>query len=71
MKWISTKKKLPEPRADVLAVSVTRLGDFFSVDVLRYSDGDWWRSMDGVWPFFVTHWMPLPEPPESDELPQI
>lgn len=55
-KWVSVKDRLPEPFTTVLA---------------HYTDGrihtvgylDRFMTTRGT----VTHWMPLPEPPESED----
>ena len=65
MKWISIKDKMPERRVGVL------ITDGQIVTCAEW-DGDWWGShgFSGYeWEFdfderFVTHWMPLPKPPQ-------
>lgn len=62
-KWISVKDKLPaEGTTRVLvAISETKgLIGFPAFDTDRYFDGRWVR-----WDGYVTHWMPLPKPPEE------
>ena len=64
--WISVDTQLPATNSDVLAY---KEGDgccilCFSeptLDHMRYTrrDGQWWNSGRRV-----THWMPLPDPPE-------
>lgn len=54
--WISVKDRLPSIGEDVLVYD----GEWFHVDYLNNSDSvDWGRCFD------VTHWMPLPNAPES------
>jgi len=53
--WISVEDELPERFGQYLG------WDGMSVDIEWFVDGEW--LVGGV-----THWMPLPEPPEdSDE----
>ena len=57
-KWISVKDRLPESGIDVLV---------FTDDYCAYTahyDGYWWLSGEPTLSYNVTHWMPLPEPPE-------
>lgn len=56
-KWISVKDRLPNFEQPVLAYSGEELGIGFA-----YLDGDgkWYGDCGDV-----THWMPLPEPPEK------
>lgn len=68
-KWISVKDRLPEIREDgsVDAVLVT---DGFLIHMAYCADGLWLFCDSGEMkePMFycVTHWMPLPEPPEEE-----
>lgn len=62
MEWISVKDRLPDPMTSVLAYSrgsIYQPDDYPHCEVLGY-DPDVWNP---GWSF-VTHWMPLPEPPE-------
>ena len=52
-RWIPCSERLPEAGADVLAYSR------YKGVVVDYYDGVLWGYDD------VTHWMPLPEPPEK------
>jgi hypothetical protein len=57
--WISVEDRLPETTGMVLATN----GDtVLSFPYMRYADGGgkWGIGSDGI-----THWMPLPAPPES------
>lgn len=59
--WISVKDRLPEPDTDVLARRAT------GMEVESYhKEGNGWWTWDVVNNWRVTHWMPLPEPPEVD-----
>ncbi len=62
--WISVDERLPDN--DTERVLVFLMDDDFTkpigdnkIDTDRYVDGKWVR-----WGRFVTHWMPLPEPPK-------
>lgn len=59
-KWISVDKRLPEKMQSVL---VYRDGDM-QVDFIDDGGGWFWDDPDEAPP--VTHWMPLPTPPEVD-----
>lgn len=60
-RWISVKEQLPEEQKDVL-VYLKRGG--CAVDYFIPSRNDKWGYKD------VTHWMPLPEPPDVREVRQ-
>ena len=52
--WVSVEERLPEPTYCVLVYTTD-----YSIEVdARGSDGEWMSHE-------VTHWIPLPEPPES------
>ena len=58
-KWISVKDRLPNSGTGVLV---------FTDDYCAYTahyDGYWWLSGEPTLSYNVTHWMPLPEPPEE------
>lgn len=68
-RWISVEDELPKEGSDVLVYL-----SFFSftqtdICVMNYDDvkKGWWDKCDRFWkPRDVTHYMPLPEPPEVD-----
>lgn len=66
--WISVKDRLPDrtmPPHDVLVYHDLNCGMF--IDRAWYShEKNKWRSVVGM-NLKVTHWMPLPEPPEEDD----
>lgn len=70
--WISVKDRLPADSATSIQVLATvQVPDEpAEVDVVRYIDGEWY-PLGRVWhrdPYpthWVTHWMPLPDPPAS------
>lgn len=61
--WISVKDRMPDVGEWVLTFSEKALVDIedfpFDIGYLR-PDGEW-RHIG--WEYEVTHWMPLPEPP--------
>ena len=73
MEWISVKDQMPEYMADVLLWCVSRGGrntahengeGYCAVD--RYL-GRCFCS-DGLYNAIVTHWMPIPEPPDTSNV---
>lgn len=62
MKWISVEERLPRSGDTVLVYY--RRGDYRGVDILRYVAVGRWVTADLHKK--VTHWMPLPEPPEKE-----
>ena len=71
MDWISVTDRLPDYGRDVLLLFEP--GGFFrqryvigcrTWEDLRAERGDWWPSRARK--FRVTHWMPLPLPPDHD-----
>ena len=62
-KWIPVTERLPETSGRVLAhvkgVKQNKLA--FAV----YENEKWWDLLN-FYPADVTHWMPLPEPPEGE-----
>lgn len=61
MQWINVKDKLPNDYIDVIVYS--KSGDTFVAKLLGKVYG--WQSLSFI-NFTVTHWMPLPEPPNED-----
>lgn len=63
-KWISVEERLPEEFEHVLTYERNNEVSWLRVSYMY--DGLWWRS--GLKALGkVTHWMPLPEPPRSDD----
>ena len=60
-RWISVEERLPEPDTDVLT---RRSIGTMDVEVYHEDEVSW--TWDGYSKGFVTHWMPLPEPPEVE-----
>lgn len=62
--WISVKDALPDAGTRNLTARYDYVTNTQFCDLLWY-DGFWWnRLFKGD--FAVTHWMPLPEPPEGE-----
>ena len=63
-KWIPVSERLPEPMEWVLCACRAKI-----IEVLRYDHimDDWDTTMPNrcYMKGFVTHWMPLPEPPKE------
>jgi hypothetical protein len=63
MDWISVKDRLPEEDDDYLVYGEDHRGFIFTgCDWFVVDCKDWWNNPHGQ----VTHWMPLPEPPEDN-----
>lgn len=59
MNWVSVKERLPESGTEVLAIHVAEGW----IRISRYS------AYNPIWSGFEpTHWMPLPEFPEHEDL---
>jgi hypothetical protein len=64
-RWISVGERLPENGQKIIAAF--RDGGGLIVDQARYSNGEFdFASWAYVWGDNVTHWMPLPQPPEEE-----
>lgn len=59
-KWISVKDRLPPKGQHVLVVRNHRLRSLYPIDVVCWSE-------DYITHDIVTHWMPLPPPPTTEE----
>lgn len=66
-KWISVKDRLPENDQTVLCFNYN--GEY---KVLRWNYVDWmWNSgIEWLTEEYVLYWMPLPQPPISNTLPE-
>lgn len=59
--WISVKDRLPDEGENVLTYGARPFYDVFYINrLIDKKNGEW--LYDGV-----THWMPLPEKPESED----
>jgi hypothetical protein len=66
MEWISTKERLPELNTKVLVFK--KNGGLFQMEYFSIDGAEffWWGF--GEWhnqTRQITHWMPLPKPPEK------
>ena len=64
--WISVKDKMPEPRIDVLVFNQFNGIKIGWCDKTRlFKDLEWLVYGSDEEPF-ITHWMPLPNPPKEE-----
>ena len=61
-RWISVKERLPEDGKNVI-VFVRSCADWWTMDIDWCVNGHWVINADDEW-HNITHWMPLPTPPE-------
>ena len=67
-KWISVEERLPEQNGIYLAHVVHRyckIDSYWRVCIEYFGIEGTWDSLADI--YEVTHWMPLPEPPEVSE----
>ncbi len=63
-KWISIKKMVPADGIKVLVLS-SSYGHIYEAKLYRFKNGKIkWQNYDTSI-YDITHWMPLPEPPED------
>ena len=59
-RWIPVAEQLPEKRSEVIACILHRFGDKSVIPMMFNSEKQFgWQD--------VTHWMPLPEPPQEGQ----
>ena len=64
--WISVFNKLPDDRRDVL-IYYNKNGGEYGIGWYSCENHDpYWVMGGSMIPYNVTHWMPLPKPPEAD-----
>jgi hypothetical protein len=61
--WTPVSEQLPD--ADLSVLIATDTSVHHEPVWVGYFDGETWREVNGE-PAFVTHWMPFPDPPNSD-----
>ena len=61
-RWLLSAYFAPDPLQNAITWGAS------SEPHICFFDGEkWYDADDGGWVTGVTHWMPLPEPPEEDE----
>ena len=63
--WISVKDRLPEPGRYVACIAKRNPFSRFMPMVARIEKNGWANPITEQYISEVTHWMPLPEPPEA------
>ena len=68
-KWISVEERLPDDRGNFITKIHCDNGDWIEMNTFDYMEKEWWhdavdRTVKAT--EFVTHWMPIPEPPKED-----
>ena len=64
--WISVKDKLPKKHISVLIYRVYGKDDFYKgIEIGFYED--FWQNDESLSVEKVTHWMPLPAPPNDPQ----
>lgn len=72
-KWIGVDDRLPDKATyDWVLVNIlfTECGEYGIPMIAEHRNGEWWDVLDNQLSDLdikVTHWMPLPEPPEESE----
>ena len=59
--WISVEERLPD---EELVFCLVCIGPYKWIYICEFSNGIWYED-NGPRVFGVTHWMPLPEPPDN------
>jgi len=80
MKWISVEDRMPSNDTEVLTIKNNSISDYCyphtneEAQLIAFFSGEvWWDSAfpeevkEDNMVEYVTHWMPLPEPPESNK----
>ena len=64
--WISVKDRLPEAGGYVVCIAKRNPFSIFMPMVARIEKNGWVNPITEQYISEVTHWMPLPEPPEEE-----
>ena len=68
-KWISVEERSPDDHGNFITKIHCDNGDWIEVNTFDYMEKEWWHdavNCTAKATDFVTHWMPLPEPPKED-----
>ena len=68
-KWVSVDERLPEDEQDVFVYGIENGSPFWDATYYRQHSGEppYWGCTGFDHESEVTHWMPLPPPPEGEE----
>ena len=66
-RWTSVEERLPEPFVPVLVHIPSEKPHPTVREGYVTRKGKWHACLCDLYPHEVTHWMPLPEPPEEDD----
>ena len=62
-KWISVKNGLPEIKGYYLVCYYDSYFDSYGIDIVYFRGKSQWAKCNK----YITHWMPLPEPPKESD----
>ena len=65
--WISVKDKLPDAGGYVVCIAKRNPFSRFMPMVARIEKNGWVNPITEQYISEITHWMPLPEPPEEEK----
>jgi len=65
--WISVEDRLPEKDGAYLTILDGRGHGYYGHPEITYGSHDWHCFWNARGAMIVTHWMPLPEPPERSK----
>jgi hypothetical protein len=74
-RWISVEERLPEDNQNVIVFVQHPISGHHWLQIAHMlramgmdecQDDEWWIDSTGEVVYYITHWMPLPEPPKED-----
>lgn len=65
-RWIPCSERLPEDVSRCIVCRYDYVTKTRFIDILWFEHGIWWNRLHGG-DYAVTHWQPLPEPPEEEK----
>lgn len=74
-RWISVEERLPEDDQNVIVFVQHPISGHHWLQIAHMlramgmdecQDDEWWVDSTGEVVYYITHWMPLPEPPKED-----